>query len=162
MALLMVGIGGLEASCDRSAVLKTMALGSCIAVMILDPGARCVAMVHIALPDSTIAPDKARTLPGYFADTGIPALLTAMLAAGAKADRSRYIVKLVGGANVSDPNNTFNIGKRNALAIKKILWTLGLVPKAEDIGGRISRTVSLEASTGKVRVTSPGRPEWEV
>jgi len=61
-----------------------------------------------------------------------------------------------------DPNNTFNIGKRNVLALKKHLWAYGLGPLAEDVGGNHSRTVSVFVDTGKVVVNCPGRGQWEV
>ncbi len=58
--------------------------------------------------------------------------------------------------------NNFNIGKRNALAIKKILWKYGLGPINEDLGGTYSRTLKLELTTGKLTVTSPSKPDWEI
>jgi len=131
-------------------------------VILLDPSSRCVAMDHVALPDSAVSPQKARQLPGHFADTGIPVLLEEMRRLGASLNLRDYIVKLVGGANVMDPHNTFNIGGRNAIAIKGILLKLGMTVLAEDIGGRISRTVSVDVATGSVWLSSPGRPDWEV
>ncbi|MGL4944475.1 MAG: chemotaxis protein CheD [Thermoguttaceae bacterium] len=160
---LLLGIGDLGATVAQGGVVRTLALGSCVAVMILDRGTRCVGMDHIALPDSTVAPDRARELPGYFADTGIPRLFRQMeRVAGSLSKPSQLIVKLAGGANVADPTNTFNIGKRNALAVKKILWQHGLAPVAEDVGGSFSRTVTLFRDTGKVILSSPGRPDWEL
>ena len=61
-----------------------------------------------------------------------------------------------------DPNNTFSIGKRNALAIKKVLWQFGMGAIAEDIGGSISRTVCVDVDNGRVRISSPGREDWEI
>lgn len=61
-----------------------------------------------------------------------------------------------------DPNKTFNIGKRNVLAIRNVLSRFGLDTIAEDVGGNISRSVSIEMNTGKVIVSSPGRGEWEL
>jgi len=72
------------------------------------------------------------------------------------------IVKLCGGANVMDPNDTFNIGKRNALAVKKLLWRYGMGAVSEDLGGNFSRTVSVFVDTGDVVLSSPGRPDWKI
>jgi len=160
--VMMLGIGDLGASKTPGETVKTMALGSCLAVICLDPAQRCVGMVHVALPDSSVNSSRRRDRPGYFADTGIPALLEEMTRLGCGADRRKWLVKLVGGANVADASNTFNIGKRNAMAIKKILWAVGLVPKAEDIGENFSRTVEVAVATGRVTVTSPGRGEWNL
>ena len=160
---LMLGVGCYGATVAEGGTIKTMALGSCIAVMILDRATRCIAMVHVALPDSAVSPDRAKQLPGYFADTGIPVLLKEIQrVAGTISRPSDLIVKLAGGANVTDPNNTFNIGKRNALAIKKILWQHGMGPIAEDLGGFHSRTVTLYRDTGKIILSCPGKPDWQI
>ena len=161
MAEIVLGIGGIGATNTKGSSLKTYALGSCIAVVILDPQTRTVGMVHVALPDSSIKPEKVASLPGYFADTGIPALIEQMRRCGTKGPKG-LIVKLAGGAQIMDQNNTFNIGKRNALAAKKILWGFGLAPVAEDLGDNFSRTVTLAADSGIMTLSSPGRPNWHI
>jgi len=161
MAEIVLGIGGIGATNTMGSSLKTYALGSCIAVVILDPQTRTVGMVHVALPDSSIKPEKVATLPGYFVDTGIPALFEQMRRCGTKGPKG-LIVKLAGGAQIMDQNNTFNIGKRNALAAKKILWGFGLAPVAEDLGDNFSRTVTLAADSGVMTLSSPGRPNWHI
>ena len=60
---------------------------------------------------------------------------------------------------IMDDNNTFDIGKRNILAIKKILWQKGMGPLAEDVGGNFSRTVRLYVKNGKAVVTSHGKED---
>ena len=159
-SLILVGVGELGVSKNPKAKVKTMALGSCIAVVMMDPKSRCIGMVHIALPDSNINLKRAKERPGYFADTGIPALINEMERQGCQG--RRWIVKLAGGANVADTNNTFNVGKRNAIAIKKILWKLKIAPRSEDIGKNFSRTVSVDVSSGKTTITCPGRGAWEL
>ncbi|MDR1384331.1 MAG: chemotaxis protein CheD [Planctomycetaceae bacterium] len=158
---LMLGIGCLGATVTEGGVIKTMALGSCVAVMILDKRTRCIAMDHVALPDSSVSPDRAKQLPGYFADTGIPALFREIQrVAGSMSRPNDLIIKLAGGANIADPTNTFNIGKRNALAIKKILWQHGMGPVAEDLGGFHSRTVAVFRDAGKIVLSCPGKADW--
>jgi len=160
--VILLGVGEYGASKTPGTSVKTLALGSCISVLLLDPVARCVGMVHVALPDSTINPKRAKEKPGYFADTGIPALIKEMTRLGCRGEGRGWIVKLAGGANVADANNTFNIGKRNALAIKKILWGKKMAPKAEDIGKNFSRTVTMDVNTGKITITCPGRGSWKI
>jgi len=162
MGTIMLGVGDLGASRSPGDVVKTLALGSCVAVVVLDPASRSVGMVHVALPESEIAPEKAAAKPGYFADTGVPFLVEELRRIGGTRNGTNFIVKLVGGASVMDPNNTFNIGKRNLLAIKKILWSLGMGAKAEDVGGHISRSVEADVDTGRVVITSAGRGRWEI
>ena len=153
----MLGIGDLDATKVPGGVIKTLALGSCVAIIFLDPKTRSVGMVHVALPDSSIDPAKGKEKPGYFADTGIPGLISRMNQLGCKGNGRGMIVKLVGGARIMDPNSTFNIGKRNILAIKKTLWSYGMGSVAEDIGGSNSRSVAVDVNEGKVIIFSAGR-----
>ncbi len=60
-----------------------------------------------------------------------------------------------------DEAGHFNIGKRNALAVKRELWRLGYGVKNEDIGGSISRTISLSVASGAVIVSNGGN-QWEL
>lgn len=162
MSTIILGVGDLGATSRAGEAIKTIGLGSCVAVIILDPVSHCVAMDHVALPDSSASPERAKQKPGHFADTGIPVLLEEMKKAGASSNHRGLIVKLVGGANVMDPNSTFNIGKRNVLAIKKVLWQFGMGAVAEAVGGHMSRTVVVDVDSGRVRISSPGREDWEI
>jgi chemotaxis protein CheD len=162
MGQMILGVGDYGASNNPQDDIKTFALGSCVSVIFLDPTTRSVGMAHIALPDSTINKIKATEKPGYFADTAIPALLAQMADLGCDKRGKGIIVKLCGGANVMDTNDTFQIGKRNALAIKKILWSYGMGAIAEDLGGNYSRTVSISVSAGQVTLSSPGKPNWQL
>lgn len=160
MGQVILGVGDYGASKTLGEEVKTFALGSCVSVILLDPKTRTVGMAHVALPDSSINKAKATEKPGYFADTAIPALLEEMSKLGCHRKGQGMVVKLCGGANVMDTNDTFQIGKRNALAIKKILWSYGMGAVAEDLGQNFSRTVSISVETGQVTLSSPGRPNW--
>jgi len=149
-----LGVGAIGASGDLQAMLFTT-LGSCVAVVAIDPYDRIAGLVHVALPDSSISPEKAGSCPGYFADTGIPLLLREMARLRGRAP-GRLLIKLVGGARVLDPASTFDIGKRNVLAVKKILWEYRLGVLAEDTGGAMSRTVKVSVATGRVAVSYQG------
>ena len=157
MSTLYAGIGELVVSRDPQVELKTMALGSCVGVIVMDPATRSAGLLHVALPESSINPERARRTPGSFADTGVPALLDAMRKLGWTG--GRLVVKLAGGASILDPNNTFNIGKRNLLAVRKALWEHRLAPLAEETGDTVSRTVVVSLATGKVRIITPGRED---
>jgi chemotaxis protein CheD len=157
LSVVTLGIGEYGAVKQKGDIIKTHALGSCVAIVILDPATRTVGMAHVALPESKVHPARAEKLPGYFADTAIPVLIDKMKEMGATGSLQKMIIKLTGGANVMDKNNTFNIGKRNVLAIKKELWRHRMGARAEDVGGTLSRTVTVNTEDGKVVVTSPGR-----
>jgi chemotaxis protein CheD len=150
-----IGVGEIVVSKNPDTILVT-SLGSCVAVIMLAPGICGAGLAHIALPSSNVNVKQALAKPGYYADTGIPRLLAAMdKLHGGK--RGRLLVKLVGGAKIMDPNSTFDIGKRNALAIKKILWENRLGVLVEDIGGDISRNVRVMVDTGNVLVKTLGK-----
>ncbi len=161
MNVIYVGVGEYATSGRPGEIVKTLALGSCVAVVILDANNKSVGLLHIALPESSINKKRAKEKPGMFADTGIPILLEEMQRLGYD-EKSELIIKLAGGASIMDPNKTFNIGKRNVLAIRNTLSRFGLDTIAEDVGGNISRSVSIDLNMGKVMVSSPGRGEWEL
>ena len=153
MSQINVGIGELGVSKNKDQLIKTFGLGSCVAIVALDPKVRAVGLIHIALPDSNINLDKAAKQPGYFADTGIPYFFRELAKLGCNPKGQGLIIKLIGGARVMDPNERFNIGKRNILAIKKILWSFNLAVAAEETGGSISRTVDVNVGNGRVTIS---------
>lgn len=162
MKNIFLGLGDMGVTRSPGHELKTLALGSCVALVILDPKTRCIAMAHIVLPDSAVDPARGEKRPGHFADTAVSALIGEMAKLGADGKAKGVIIKIVGGASIADSNNTFNIGRRNVLAVKKALWQLGLGPLAEDVGGRISRSVAVSVETGIVHVKAPGRDQWRL
>jgi chemotaxis protein CheD len=78
------------------------------------------------------------------------------------AEKKRLAVTVAGGAQMMDTQGTFNIGKRNCLAMRKILWKAGVLVQAEQLGGEVSRTVRLEVGSGKVMLREAGQPEKEL
>ena len=157
---LIVGISDCKVSRDAEAVLVTYALGSCIAVALYDPITKLGGMLHYMLPESSLDANKAQQNPFMFADTGIARLLEALKAGG--GDPRRMVVRLAGGAQVLDNNGTFQIGKRNYLAAKKILWKAGVLIAAEAVGGDVSRTTRLELGSGKMWIREAGEIEREL
>src|SRR5262245_34875401 len=129
-------------------VLATFALGSCIGLSVYDPRARVGGLLHYMLPDSTIDPARGRENPFMFADTGIPLLIEIVCAKG--ASKRGLVAHAAGGASIMDPNNVFDIGKRNHQALRKILWKAGVLLSSEAVGGGNSRTVRLEIGTGNL------------
>ncbi len=72
------------------------------------------------------------------------------------------VVRLTGGAQVLDSQGVFQIGKRNYLAARKILWKAGILIAAEAVGGEVSRTMRLEVGTGRMWVREGGGIEREL
>lgn len=150
----VVGIADCKVSDDPQSELVTYALGSCVAVMIHDPHVRVAGLLHFMLPESGIDRAKAQDRPFMFADTGIPLLFHSAYAKG--AEKRRLLVSVAGGAQMMDDRGVFNIGKRNCLAVRKILWKAGVMVQAENLGGTDSRTVRLHVATGKVSMSEGG------
>lgn len=146
----VVDIADLAVSNDLDTTLITYSLGSCIGLAIWDPVAHVGGMLHYMLPESELAPDKARSNPAMFCDTGVPKLFRAAYELGAV--KSRLVVKVAGGSQLLDDRGTFNIGKRNYLALRKIFWKNGILIDAESVGGSISRTLKLTIATGATTV----------
>lgn len=160
MADVVVGMADCQVSGSRDNVLVTYALGSCIAVAIHDPVARVGGLLHYMLPESSLAPAKAGENPYMFADTGIPLLFRRAYECG--AEKRRLVVRVAGGAQVMDREGIFNIGKRNYLALRKILWKAGVLLQAEAVGGVLSRTVRLEVGTGRFWLRGAGSEQQEL
>jgi chemotaxis protein CheD len=135
-------------------VLTTYALGSCIGLAVYDPEAAVGGLLHFMLPDSGIDPARGRDNPYMFADTGIPLLLAQVCGLG--ASKRRLVVHAVGGAQMMDRDNVFDIGKRNCLAARKILWKQGVLLTGEVVGGNLSRTLRLEIGSGRLWLQEGG------
>jgi chemotaxis protein CheD len=154
---LVVGVADCRITNDAAASIVTYALGSCVAVAIYDPEARVGGMLHLMLPESSLDKGKAEKNPYMFADTGIPLLFRQAYAAG--ADKKRLLVRIAGGAQVMDDAGVFNIGKRNCLTVRKVLWRAGVIINAESVGGHESRTVRLEVASGRLFMRTGGGVE---
>ena len=155
MEQIVVGMSDCRIADVPGQVLTTYALGSCIGLAVHDPEAAVGGLLHFKLPCK-------------FADTGIPLLIEQVCRRG--ASKRRLVVAAAGAAQMLDPRNFFDIGRRNYQAMRKLLWKAGLLLHAEAIGGDHSRTVRLEigsgrfwlqnAAAGEPRDLVPGRP-WK-
>jgi len=152
-----VGVADMKVSAERGDLIITHALGSCLGVAVHDPVASVGGLLHVMLPLSTIDPVKADRNPFMFVDTGFPRLLIECFKNGAQ--KQRLEIRVAGGAYSQDreENDFFQIGKRNLIILRKLLWKNGLLLKSHDVGGSNSRTMSLEIGTGKVTIKSGGQ-----
>ncbi|MBK8012251.1 MAG: chemotaxis protein CheD [Deltaproteobacteria bacterium] len=150
-----VGIADLRLSQGPDDSLVTYALGSCIAVLIHAPVPKLAGLLHYMLPSSSVSPEKARSVPAMFADTGIPALIARMNRRG--VHKSDLMVKVAGGAQLYDDGGMFDIGRRNYAAVRELFDAEGIKIVNADVGGSLSRTVRIWAATGRVTVHSQGK-----
>jgi chemotaxis protein CheD len=152
--VITVGVADMKVSNDPNASLITYALGSCIGLVAYDPQRKLGGLLHLQLPESQAFGTQAQENPAKFADTGVAALVETLLANG--AGKNRLVIGVFGGANMLKDDQIFQIGVRNIRATKKSLWQAALFIKHEDVGGTSNRTVSLDLTTGLIRVKKDG------
>jgi chemotaxis protein CheD len=142
----------MKVSSNEGDTLITYALGSCLGITVYDPVAKVGGMIHIMLPNSSVNPEKAKQNPLMFVDTGVPELFRTCYKAGAKKERLE--LKVAGGASTqgNESEDQFQIGKRNFLMLRKLLWKNNVLIKSWDVGETYSRTMSLDMSTGEVNL----------
>jgi chemotaxis protein CheD len=128
-------------------------------VGLYDPAVQVGGVLHALLPEVGMS-RQSRGHPTKFVDQGVPLLIEAMTALGAK--KNRLVAYLCGGAQVINmpvPNSTFSMGQRNILAAHLALQQAGLVVKSEMTGGRVGCTIRLHIANGKVMVKVLGQEE---
>lgn len=143
-----IGEFQVAAAPDRLAI---HGLGSCVAVLLHDPGAAISGLAHILLP-SPPSPD-APGIPGRYASTAIPALLEALRARGGHP--RRLIAKVAGGAQMFQYERIPQeeaVGARNLRAALAALERAGLPVAARDTGGSHGRTLIVDAASGRIEV----------
>lgn len=150
----LVHVSDAKVSNDPADVLITHSLGSCIGVCLYDPATNIGGMLHYQLPDSRMDPDRAKEKPFMFADTGMKILIEKLVSMG--ANKKRMQVKIAGAAAMDTGPKGFDIGKRNHLAIRKILWKNGMFIDAEDVGDTSPRNMYMNMENGAVTVRING------
>lgn len=151
----IVGIADMKIA-QKSGMLITYALGSCIGICLHDPLTKIGALIHIMLP---LNMETGRKNTMKYADTGIRETLKQMEAKGAR--RARITAKIAGGAKMFDIGNGSmgNIGQRNIESVRLTLKREGVRLLKEDVGGTAARTLLFDVSTGLGCVRSYGREE---
>ena len=103
-------------------------------------------LAHFMLPSGT------RTgSPVKYIDTGLVWFLAAMAGAGASPRRSLY--KAAGGAAMFvGMSGSLEVGRRNVAALLDALESTGLRLAAQDLGGRVRRSIELDLTIGRLSV----------
>lgn len=154
---LFVGVAECTAG-GADAVLASLGLGSCVAVILFDPDRRIGGMAHILLPSRSLS--RATDNPGRFPQTALPLLIDRMMALG--ADRRGLTARLVGGASMFAnlaPSGSMQMGDRNVIAVREVLNQLAIPIVGEEVGGNVGRSVWFTVDTGQVEVRTAGRRE---
>ena len=155
----VVDVADLVVSKQRSDMLITYALGSCLGVTAYDRVAGVGGLLHCQLPAAPRGAGATELNVAQFVDTGVIALMSQCFALG--AEKSRLVIAVAGGADVMRDLANFKIAHRNHAVLRKILWKNSLLIAAEDVGGTHPRTMSIDLCDGAVRLQS-GTRRWEL
>jgi len=143
-----------EWAVDRGdAVLITLGLGSCVAIVLYDAESTVGGLAHLLLPSPSLAQDRSN--PTKFPETGVPFLLERMREGGAVLRRVR--ARMIGGASMfaaSGGAGLASVGERNILATRQALERAGVPVVAEDTGRDYGRSVYAFLDSGRVEVRS--------
>lgn len=138
--------------------IGTIALGSCVGVILYSHFSDYCGMIHVMMPYNT----KNDSRVYKYADSGIDTLLDALRAKGLR--KSSIKAKICGGAEMFKlPGNTnLSIGSMNIDAVKETLKKHHIEITAEDLGGTLSRTVVFDPSTRKAEIKIPGGERYYI
>lgn len=150
-----VGIGELVVV-QKAGVLRTL-LGSCIGLVLHDPGNLVGGLAHIVLPCSS---ETAEQSLGKYADTALPELIRLIELAGGR--QRQLIAKLAGGANMFAMTRLNPIGEQNLDIVEKLLNEAGIPILGKHCGGKQGRRLAYDVATGIVAVESVGSPAVEL
>jgi chemotaxis protein CheD len=140
------------------AVLAALGLGSCVAVILHDPGAGVGGLAHVVLPSASLT--RLRDKPARAAETAVPLLMAEMQIRGAEA--ARVTARLVGGASMFATlvsAGTVSMGERNVLAARAALRSAGIPVVGEAVGDRLGRSVWFDVRRGTVLVRAVGQED---
>lgn len=148
-----VGVGEAHVSSAMTGSIVTHALGSCLAVTIYDPELRIGGMLHAMLPGPP-QPNEPNGRPEVYLTSGLPRLQRTFESLGGSL--ARAIVCAAGSAVLLSDAAGFRIGARNWAMLRKLCFTQGLRIAAQDVGGNLTRNLTLDLATGEVTVSSGG------
>ncbi len=144
MAQLRVGTAPMQ--------MMTMALGSCLALVLYDEELRVGGLAHAMHPwrDGV----KSNANRAKFVDSAIILMVDRMIKRGAR--KECFTAKIFGGAKMFDhvrgDRGVLQIGEKNVMAARKELQHIGIPIIAECVGGSMGRTILFDVSNGTVYV----------
>ncbi len=127
-------------------ILKSSALGSCVAVIAYDLKLHVGGMAHIMLHG--VAPKNTKYDKTRYAFNAMSDLLSKMDVLGAKIENIEFCV--VGGANVLKREND-TIAKNNVTGVLELLKKYKI--NAKSVGGTQRMSATLYVKTGKLHYT---------
>lgn len=143
----MIGMGECRVG-GSSELLRTVGLGSCLAVVIFAPGQQLAALAHCMLPTRRDGDGES----AMYVDTAIPHLLALLRTAGAVAP---FTATLVGGASMFPAVTGAlwrDIAGANIAAARAMLSDAAVPIRSEDVGGHVGRSVVVDPATQRAMV----------
>ena len=139
-------------------ILKSKAIGSCIAIVAYDVVKNIEALAHVMLPGIAPAGKKPDEKTKYAANA-IAAIVCQMAYLGSKNDDIEVV--LVGGGNILVREDD-TICKDNIESVLEFLGKKHLKVKAKAVGGTNRRSVSLDVERGIVFYTEGDSSEMQL
>lgn len=133
--------------------LVTLALGSCVAVVLHDSRSGVAGLAHVMLPAPSS--DRPPVPEGRYVVSAVPALLREMTRLGAGI--AGITGRLIGGASMFASlagQGTMQIGERNVAAAREALERVGIPVTGEATGGEFGRSVEVVLPSGAITITS--------
>jgi len=162
MEVIRVGMAQLAAA-QSPDFLETLALGSCVGIVLYDPHAKIGGLSHAMLPDIGFAKESSRGNAAKFVNSAIEELIKEMMRKGINEE---YLwAKLAGGANMFPDitrQEVMHIGRRNVETARNKLKELGIPIIAEETGGSFGRTITLDTNSGRLKIRTAQRGEREI
>jgi len=132
--------------------MMTMALGSCLGIVLYDKKTRIGALAHVMHPSWKNVSNN--TNRGKFVDTAIENMISILSDSG--VDVERLVAKIFGGArmfdNIVGAKGIVQIGSANIVAARNELERLGVPIVVERVGGNKGRMIMFDLSNGSVLV----------
>lgn len=130
--------------------MMTMALGSCLGIVLHDPGTCIGAMAHVMHPSRKRMRNKSNR--AKYVDSAIAMLIDKMVERGAR--KKRIVAKIFGGARMFEPRagvpGVLQIGDENVTVARMELDAMRIPIVAESVGGSKGRTIIFDVSDGSV------------
>lgn len=146
--------------------LVTTVLGSCLGVTIHAPKMGIGSICHAFLPDSLEGKRKREHEPQVcrYVDTALQNMLETMDKLG--VPRRDLVVKMFGGSSgialQGMKHSSYDIGRRNIEAARRLLKFVRLPIQVEDVGGHLGRKLMFQTQTGEVWVKKLRRVDYQV
>lgn len=147
-----IGTGEFRLS-REDVVLRSLALGSCIALIAYDSSTGIGAVAHIMMPGRSPRLDGDK---GRYAENAVELLLTGMARAGSELARVEGC--LIGAANVLKRSDD-TICRDNIQSLRLLLNQQRIPIRATELGGMERRNALLYVAEGRVSYTQANEPE---